>query len=200
MQKVGIVINNIKDIEKLNTSNFDYIELSDNGFTPSLQMFEAIKAQYNVPIHCMIKHQSSLYNLETIEEICNSAKTLIANGADALVCDFMNSDYSINYMLVSKLRRCVKDKALIFHLTLGKNCDVLSIIQELIVIEVEKVVFKGDIDQYLKNITRIYYDYQEVIEMILESDNYETLIRASEYTSINNIQYHIGNTKIKTED
>ena len=190
MQKYGIVITDITDINKLDTSKIDYIKLSDHGFTPSLEMYETIKAHYNVPIYCVIEHQAKYYNQETIEAMCDSAKTLIANGADGLVCDFMNSDYSINYLLVSKLRRYVKDKALIYELTLDDKCDELRALQELIVIEVEKVIFKGNLKQYLRRIAKVYFEYNEVIDMILEANDYNTLVEASEFTNINNVLYN----------
>lgn len=74
------------------------------GTTPSLTLFRQVRKHTNLPIHVLIRNRFGdfCYNDDEIEEMCDSIKAFVAEGADGVVVGALTPDGDLDEDAIKK--------------------------------------------------------------------------------------------------
>ena len=74
------------------------------GTTPSLTLFRQVRKNTNLPIHVLIRNRFGdfCYNDDEIEEMCDSIKAFVAEGADGVVVGALTPDGDLDEDAIKK--------------------------------------------------------------------------------------------------
>jgi copper homeostasis protein len=120
-------------------------ELGLGGITPSMGLFEQVKARTSLPVHVLIRPRSGDFNYTEAEfEIILADVALFrANGADGIVCGLLQKDHVLDTGRTEKLMEAAEGLSFTFHRAFDWIPDPIPAFQRLQDMGVDTLLSSG---------------------------------------------------------
>jgi len=203
MRKIlEVIATSLKDIESINQSKADQIELvtdlANGGLSPNLDLVKKAVQISQIPIHVMLRphYRDFVYTPSEFEEILNYLKNILAlsKPPQGIVFGSLTSSNRINEVQLQKIIHNKKQLKLIFHRAFDKLTDYKTGIETLNQYpEVYSLLTSGtkakamDGMVELKNMVQLSKTARIMVGSGVHINNLKTLVEATSATA-----FHVG--------
>lgn len=207
--KVELCIENYEAAKLAEKLGYDSIEvnsaLSLGGLTPSPGLVKKISENINIKKYCMVRNRAAgfSYTDEEFDEMLTELEILINENVDGIVFGFLTNDFEVDKektkIFVEKIHKA--GKIAIFHRAFDNTNDPRKSIEDLIELQVDRVLTSGQTPSALENmdlIKELIEKYSDKIEFILGSGINENNVL--ELIKNTNANYVHSSCKIDYED
>lgn len=207
--KVELCIENYEAAKLAEQLGYDSVEinsaLSLGGLTPSPGVLRKIAENINIKKNCMIRNRAAgfCYTDNQFSEMLEELDILLNEKIDGIVFGFLTEDFEIDKektkIFIEKIHNA--GKIAIFHRAFDNTNDPFQSIEDLIELNVDRVLTSGQTASALENtdlIKELVEKYENRIEIILGSginpDNVVNLLKST------NARYVHSSCKKNLED
>lgn len=144
-----VMVGEIESLRAAVSGGADRIELcshpSGGGLTPSPGYFQTVKRMTTLPVHVLIRPHTGGF-CYTDEEIACMEKDVMyfrENGADGIVCGFLNENYMVNEKLTRRFVELAGPLAFTFHRAIDDCTDMMEGTQRAIAAGCTRILTSG---------------------------------------------------------
>jgi len=121
------------------------LALELGGLTPSIGLMRAVRAAVEVPVLAMVRPRSAgfVYGQTDRQVMLQDAKSLLASGADGIVCGCLDEQHAVHTGFWTQLADLVGDSELVFHRAFDIVAEPLPAIDELARLGTRRILTSG---------------------------------------------------------